>query len=192
MKNNDILLQYRSLQKPRPLWHETALYGGYEYIEITEGVWLPRIHEYVLQYAISGDNPALRKEAIKEIQSGEHLFKPSYLQQSDHTKLSILINKQAEVCIDKYSYTFEQFAQRFSFTKFYTTSSYTAPNFIQISEEEFCKRISTTLTLVNESSYSIKPKIRNWANVISYNSSFFDDSLAGDNILEGGDFIGTT
>lgn len=192
MRNNDILLQYRSLLKPRPLWNETALYGGYEYIELADGVWIPRAYEYVLQYALAGSNIHLRKEAAAEIKTGGFIFRPSSLQQSDFTKLSILINKQTEVCIDKYSYAFEQLAQRFSFTTFYTISSYTAPNFIQLSEEEFCRKTSTTLTLVNEKSYDMKSRLRNWANVIPYNASFFDDSLASDNLIEGGDLFAST
>lgn len=187
MRNDNLLLQYRSLHKPRPLWEESAYYGGYEYIELTEGIWVPRTHEYILRYALAGSNANVRREAANEIKSGGFLFRPSTLQQSDYTKLSILINKQSAVCIDKYSFTFEQFAQRFTNTTFYTTGSYTTPNFIQISEDEFFKKSSTTLTLVNETSYSVKPCICNWANIIVYNASFFDDSLADIDLIKGGD-----
>ena len=190
MKNDNFPLRYRSISKPKPLWNESALFGGYDYIEITDGIWVHRSLEYVFQYAVSGENPQLRNEAINEIKKGAGVFKPSLLQQSDYTKLCILLNKQTEVCINNYSYTFEQLACRFPYTKFYTDSHYTTPNFIQISTEELCKRSSTTLTLINESSYHLKPSIRNWANIIPYNANFFDDSLIDSNLLEGGNFIG--
>ncbi len=185
MKNN-LFLQYRSLLKPRPLWIETALYGGYEYIELTDGVWVNRIDEFLVHYALAGQNNQMKQAALEELKQQTKWFTPTDMQQSDFVKLCILINKQIEVCINSYSYTFEQLSYRFNHTKFYTLGNYTTPNFIQVSEEELCRRSSTTLTLVDEASFELKGKLRNWANVLPYNASFFVDSLADYNLIEGG------
>lgn len=184
---NSILMQYRSISKPRPLWNETALYGGYEYIALSEDVWISREYEYLLQYALAGDNQSIRKEALQELRDNIPKFKPSQLQKSDFTKLCILLGKQTDICIDKFSYSFEELSYRFLGVKFYTNGEYASPKFIQISSEELCKRTSTTLTLINELSYSLKGNIRNWANVIPYNAHFFEDNLSTNYSLKGGD-----
>ncbi len=182
---SNILMQYRSVNKPRPLWNETAIYGGYEYIAISEDIWVSREYEYVLQYALAGTNQSIRKEALRELKDNVPKFRPSTLQKSDFTKLCIILNKQTDVCIDKFSYSFEELSYRFSNVKFYTNGEYASPKFIQISSEELCKRTSTTLTLINESSYDLKGSIRNWANIIPYNACFFEDMIST-NTLKGG------
>lgn len=183
---NNILMRYRSVNKPKPLWNETAIYGGYEYIALSEDVWVSREYEYLLQYALAGTNQSLQKEAFRELKDNTPKFRPSQLQKSDFTKLCILLHKQTDVCIDKFSYSFEELSYRFLDVRFYTNGDYASQRFIQISSEELCKRSSTTLTLINESSYDLKENIRNWANVIPYNASFFKDNLTADYTLEGG------
>lgn len=190
MKNDNFLLQYRSIRRPKPLWNESALFSSYEYIELSEGIWVDRVAEYILHYAMFGDNQHLRAEAVREFKTNYRVFHPSSLQQSDYAKLCILLAKQSEVCINTYSNTFEQLAVHFPYIRFYTDSTYTTNNFIQISTEELCKRSSTTLTLINESSYQLKPLICNWANIIVYDANFFDDSSLDNNLLEGGNYFG--
>lgn len=186
MKKTDLFLQYRSVLKPRPLWTETALYGGYEYIEVSEGLWIRRQYEYLLNYALTGESQTLREEACRELKSESLYFKPSALQQSDYAKLCVLLNKQKEVCIEGYSYSFDLFSQKFPFIKFYTNANYTQPNFIQLPTEELCKLSSTIVTLVNPKSSNLKLSLRNWANVIPYSANFFDEDLLDNNFLEGG------
>lgn len=172
---NDIILQYRSLHKPRPLWSEQAIYGGYEYIEIAKDVWINRQFEYIVQYALTGTNQLLKTEAMKELKDTSFYFKPSKLQQSDYAKLCLLLSHHKEVCIDKYSYSFGALAQRFPFIKFYTNSVYTEFKFTQISTEELCKRSNNTLTLINSQSYNLKSYLHNWGNVIVYDAELFDE-----------------
>lgn len=173
---NDILLQYRSLYKPKPLWSEQAIYSGYEYIEMTNGIWINRQYEYVILYALVGANQLIRSEALNELKDTSIYFKPSKLQQSDFAKLCLLLSHCKEVCIEGYSYSFSILAQRFPFIKFYTNSIYTDYNFIQISTEELCKKSNNTLTLINSQSYDLKSHLHNWGNIVVYSAELFDES----------------
>lgn len=173
---NDIILSYRSLQKPKPMWPEVGLYGGYEYIEIAEGVWYPRYLEYLMRYYIDGTTEELRELARKELLNSEKVFRPSALQQDDHLKLRLLLKKVQTVAIQGYSLAAEEFLSQLIYTTIYTDADYNLPNIRKITTEKLCQLSVCTITLVNCKSLNLKQSIANWGNIIVYDSNLFYES----------------
>ena len=85
---SDISLAYRSLSRPDPLWPEQAIYGGYKYIQLNEGIWIHRTHEAYVNILMSNETTNAMKDFAKaEISNSGTILTPSQLQQNNALKL---------------------------------------------------------------------------------------------------------
>ena len=62
---SDISLAYRSLSRPDPLWPEQAIYGGYKYIQLNEGIWIHRTHEAYVNILMSDETTDAMRLRLK-------------------------------------------------------------------------------------------------------------------------------
>lgn len=178
MRNNCIDMRYRSITRPRPLWSETAIYGGYKFIELTEDCWIPRTFEYLMLCVYSDAPLEVRELAKRELNVPSNFFHPSQFQQSDYHKLLYTLSRQSAIAISGYAAGMQSIIQRLAGCKIYTDSSYTFPETVTISTEQICKISSTLITLIPVTSTHLKSQIANWGNIIIYD----EDMLVENNI----------
>lgn len=170
---NDLYLQYRSLSRPRPHWTEEAIYGGYKYIEVSEGIWLPRLHEYALLCARYSENSVLRNIAIEDIKKSEAFFKPSVLQNSDYIKTLRTITQARTFAILGYSLAAEKVLQRLSYTQIYSDADYDVVNCKKMTSATILDISSHMIVLIPAEAVKYKEHIRNWGNIITYDHLTF-------------------
>lgn len=178
MKSN-IEAFYRSITRPRPLWPEVALYGGYKFIELNENYWLPRTLEYLLLYAKFGENQELQTQAIRELNSSTKLFKPSDFQRSDYLKLLYTLSRQSAIAIIGYAAGLQTIIERLADCTIYTDSNYTTSRITKLTTEQICKCSSTMITLMPYTETSLKSEISNWGNVIVYDEDMLIETQTG-------------
>lgn len=184
MKNN-IELMYRSVTRPIPLWTEPALFGGYQYLELTPGVWCSRVYEYLLQAVMNEPQSSpIYSYALNALQDTSIYFYPSEMQLIDRYKLKLLLSKNPVFSVQGYSLAAEEFFSTLFYTTIYSDANYALPNLRKISTKDLCQKSSHILTLVNYNSTSLKGSFPNWGNIIVYDANTFDDkaifSLGGD------------
>lgn len=172
---SELYTQYRSVHRPRPIWPEVGLYGGYNYIELADGLWLPRIHEVYIHLMSMSMPDEIKREVRKSLDITEKIFRPSAMQQCDSVKLRILFNSIDTFSVQGYSLAAEHFLGMIPYTKVYTDYPYHLPNIEVVSTEELCKRSISMLTLMHYRSTNLKEHIRNWGNIIAYDANTFAD-----------------
>lgn len=176
---NELVCRYRSALRPRPLWPETALYGGYKYIELTEDLWIPRTMEYVFLCANSDVNENIRALALAELKDSSRYFRPSAFQQSDYLKLLYTLSRQSAFAISGYSFGLQSILDRLRSCTVYTDADYTTPDRKLVSTEQICRYSSTLITLLPVSSTNLKSLVANWGNIIVYDTDMLIENYTG-------------
>lgn len=165
---SDLLPFYRSPYRPRPLWPEPALYGGYKYIELSEDIWVPRTLEYAMLCAQYCKEPTLQQLAQQEIRTSKEYFRPSPLQKSDYFKLLYTLSQQTSFAVSGYAIGLQRILESLTVHRIYTDAEYASPNIERVSTEQLCNFTSNLITLIPVTSSNLKSNILNWGNVIIY------------------------
>lgn len=177
---SDISLAYRSLSRPDPLWPEQAIYGGYKYIQLNEGIWIHRTHEAYVNILMSNETTdAMRDFAKAEISNSGTILTPSQLQQNNALKFIMILKKQRIFAVQGYSLAAENFLSTINYTKIYTDAEYNLPKVQKISTEQLCILSSHMIVLINSSSTKLKSRIVNWGKVLTYNAESFSMPTEG-------------
>lgn len=190
MKNSDkrIELLYRSVSRPKPLWSESALYGGYQYFELMPGIWCSRRYEWLMQIILNEPQSSpLFSYALNRLRDKDIQFRPSPLQLLDSCKLKLILSRNPVFAVQGYSLSLKLFLSTSTYTKVYSDVDYALSGIERLSTEELCQNSSHMLTLVNYQSYFLKEHIHNWGNVIIYDSFMFENETAS---LVGGELNG--
>ena len=170
MKN--LSTMYRSTQRPDPLWPEIGLYNGYQYIELCEGVWLPRTHEFLVAALMTDDiHETIKLECKRQLQTAS-LFKPSLNMMSNYCKLRLTLIQANTFAVLGYSYSLIQFLQKIPYTQIYTTTDLGLPNQSIYTPEQLISNSSHLLTLIHKKDLSYKKDITYWANILVYDESW--------------------
>ncbi len=177
---------YRSVLRPRPLWTEQALYCGYTYVEICDGVWLPRELEWLVRSVLAGDRYS--EEARKRIAESERLFVPNEYQKSDYCKLVTCLNRFKVCSIIGRSPALESVLQKMCRKiTIYSDSEYECGGVISLSDKEIARSTSHVVTFVDSKRTDLKEYIVNWGNVIVYTESMWYEPDGLLYLMEGSD-----